>query len=157
MVDTGFGVPVTPAQLQTILGNQPPVAEAVSAAAGAAVVASRTDHTHPRLTSTTVQTLGAGGDVSITFTRSFSKMPGVVCTAYKATDNLPVTFEVKSWLMDGANYAGCVIHGGKAATLPNISGVLLLTNLISALNQFNPFSGDATGTQFSCVAIQASN
>ena len=84
-------------------------------------------------------------------------MPGVVCTAYKATDNLPVTFEVKSWVMSGANYTGCIIHGGKAQTLPNISGIVLLTNLITALNQFNPFAGDATGTQFSCVAIQASN
>lgn len=125
---------------------------------GAAASASRADHVHPRLTSTTVQTLGTGGDVNIVFTRSFSKMPGVVCTAYKPTDNLPVTFEVKSWLQDAQNnYIGCTIHGGKAQTLPNISGIVLLTNLITALNQFNPFSGDASGTQFSCVAIQASN
>ena len=134
-----------------------PAAEQVNAAVGTGDTGARADHVHPRLTSTTVQTLGAGGDVSINFTRTFASMPGVVCTAYKATDNLPVTFEVKSWIMSGANYVGCVIHGGKAQTLPNISGVLLLTNLITALNQFNPFSGDATGTQFSCVAIQASN
>lgn len=139
------------------LANTVPMAETVVAAVGAGDSAARNDHAHPRLTSTTVQTLGAGGDVQITFTRTFSKMPGVVCTAYKPTDNLPVTFEVKSWIMDGANYAGCVIHGGKAQTLPNVSGVLLITPLITALNQFNPFSGDATGTQFSCVAIQASN
>lgn len=137
-----------------------PMAETVTPDVGEGQSAARNDHTHPRLTSTTVQTLGTGGDVAITFTRSFSKMPGVVCTAYKPTDNLPVTFEVKSWAMGGAggtDYLGCVIHGGKAQTLPNISGILLITPLITALNQFNPFSGDATGTQFSCVAIQASN
>lgn len=140
------------------LTSQNPVAEGVNPDPGAAASASRADHVHQRLSSTTVQTLGAGGDVPIVFTRSFSKMPGVICTAYKPTDNLPVTFEVKSWLQDAQNnYIGCTIHGGKAQTLPNISGILLLTNLINAINQFNPFSGDASGTQFSCVAIQASN
>ena len=146
-----FANPPTP------LSSTMPVAEQVNAAIGAGETSARADHVHPRLTSTTVQTLGAGGDVSINFTRMFSTMPGVVCTAYTATDNRPVTFEVESWGMSGSNYAGCVIHGGKAQTLPNISGIVLLTNLITALNQFNPFSGDATGTQFSCVAIQASN
>ncbi|MGI4849521.1 MAG: hypothetical protein ACRYGK_15505 [Janthinobacterium lividum] len=159
MVDAGFGsAPPTLEQLQSILTTQAPPPEAVVATAGAAGQAARGDHQHPRLTSTTVQTLGVNGDVAITFTRSFSKMPGVVCTAYKETDNLPVTFEVKSWMQDAnLNYIGCTIHGGKAQTLPNVAGVVLLTNLISALNSFNPFSGNAQGTQFSCVAIQASN
>ena len=140
------------------LATTAPPAETVSGAVGAGSAAARDNHTHPRLTSTTVQVLGAGGDVMINFTRSFATMPGVVCTAYKPTDNLPVTFEVKSWVQDAQNnYTGCVIHGGKAQTLPNVSNVILLTNLVAALNQFNPFSGDATGTQFSCVAIQASN
>lgn len=143
-----------------LLSSALPGAETTVAAAGVNEAGSRSDHAHPRLTSTTVQTLLIGGDVTILFTRTFTKMPGVVCTAYKATDNLPVTFEVKSWIMGGVGgleYVGCVIHGGKAQTLPSISGIVLLTNLIAALNQFNPFSGDATGTQFSCVAIQASN
>lgn len=140
------------------LTSQAPVPEATAPAVGLAASAARGDHVHARLTSTTVQALGAGGDVLINFTRSFATMPGVVCTAYKPTDNLPVTFEVKSWVQDAQNnYTGCTIHGGKAQTLPNVSNVLLLTNLVAALNQFNPFSGDASGTQFSCVAIQASN
>lgn len=140
------------------LTSTAPVAEGLVAAVGSGSAAARDNHVHQRLTSTTVQTLGTGGDVTINFTRLFATMPGVVCTAYKATDNLPVTFEVKSWIQDAQlNYTGCVIHGGKAQTLPNVSGVLLLTGLVSALNQFNPFSGDATGTQFSCVAIMASN
>lgn len=78
-------------------------------------------------------------------------MPGVVCTAYKPTDTLPVSFEVASWIMSGPNYVGCVIHGDKARTLPAV--LVLLTALIN----FNTNLGDATGTQFSCVAIQASN
>ena len=157
MSDTGFGVPPTPAQLQVLLGDNLPPAEATTAAPGAAVVASRTDHVHPRLTSTTVQVLGAGGNVQVNFTRSFTTMPGVVCTAYKATDNLPVSFEVASWVMSGPNYVGCVIHGGKAQPLPVLTSILLLANLLTALNLYNPAAGDATGTQFSCVAIQASN
>lgn len=140
------------------LTSTPPVTEGVAAAVGTGAAAARDNHVHQRLTSTTVQALGANGDVLINFTRAFATMPGVVCTAYKPTDNLPVTFEVKSWVQDAQNnYTGCVIHGGKAQTLPNVSNVLLLTNLVAALNQFNPFSGDASGTQFSCVAIQASN
>lgn len=151
MVDSGFNGPVTVDQMQAILGNQTPVAEAVSPTPGAAGAASRTDHTHPRLTSTTVQTLGAGGNVTVNFTRTFATMPGVVCTAYKVTDNLPVSFEVASWIMSNGAYAGCVIHGDKSRTLPAV--LTLLTALIS----FNTNLGDATGTQFSCVAIQASN
>jgi len=157
MVDTGFGGQVNAAQLQAVLGDQLPAPEAVAPKAGAAVLASRTDHTHPRLTSTTVQTLGSGGDVPIAFTRSFPTMPGVVCTAYKASDSLPVSFEVKSWVMDGTNYVGCVVHGNKAQALPALTGIVLLLNLIPLLANFNPFAGDAAGTQFSCIAIQASN
>lgn len=139
------------------LSSTPPVAEKVVSAVGAGAAAARNDHAHERLTSTTVQTLGASGNVTVMFTRSFATMPGVVCTAYKPTDSLPVSFEVPSWVMDGSNYIGCVIHGNKAQALPALTGIVLLLNLIPALASFNPFAGAADGTQFSCVAILASN
>jgi hypothetical protein len=134
------------------LTSQTPSPEGVAPSIGAASAAARGDHVHQRLSSTTVQVLGAGGDVQIDFTRLFATMPGVICTAYKPTDNLPVTFEVKSWIQDGQNnYTGCIIHGSKAQTLPAV--IALLGTLVN----YNVFGGSAVGTQFSCVAIQASN
>lgn len=129
-----------------------PAPEGVLPAIGMDDTAARGNHVHQRLSSTTVQVLGANGDATITFTRSFATMPGVICTAYKATDNLPVTFEVKSWVQDGSNnYTGCIIHGSKAQTLPAVIA------LVGTLINYNVFAGSATGTQFSCVALQASN
>jgi hypothetical protein len=152
MSDFGFGGMPSMTQLRTLLTNTSPAPEAVAAATGAGQYAARDDHKHERLSSVTVQTLGANGDQTITFTRSFASMPGVICTAYKASDNLPVTFEVKSWVQDAqGNYTGCVIHGSKAQTLPTVIA------LLSALVGFNIFAGNAVGTQFSCIAIQASN
>lgn len=141
-----FANPATP------LSSGMPAAETVVGDAGTDDTAARGQHTHPRLTSTTVQTLGANGDSTIVFTRTFNAMPGVICLAYKPTDNLPVTFEVKSWTQDGnGNYTGCVIHGSKAQTLPAVLA------LLSVLISYNIFAGNAVGTQFSCVAIQPSN
>lgn len=136
----------------TPLSDALPNSEKVSPDAGDAAQSARADHAHPRLTSTTIQTLGAGGDVQVIFTRSFTSMPGVLCLAYKPTDNLPVTFEVKSWVQDANNnYTGCVIHGSKAQSLPAV--IALLGTLVN----YNIFAGNAVGTQFSCVAILASN
>lgn len=135
------------------LTSTPPVTEGVAAAVGTGAAAARDNHVHQRLTSTTVQALGANGDALVMFTRSFDAIPGVVLTAYKASDGLPVTLDVvaDSWVMVNGKFAGCTIHGSKARTLPAV--IALLTTLIN----YNIFAGDATGTQFSCVAIQASN
>lgn len=158
MTDSGFGSAPTNAQLQSILTTTPPVVEGTSPAVGSGNKASRDDHVHARLTSSTVQTLGTGGNVTVTFTRAFAAMPGVICTAYKPNDNLPVSFEVSSWVRDASNnYIGCVIHGSKAQQLPVLTSILLLGGLTGALTGFNPSAGDAAGTQFSCVAIQVSN
>lgn len=159
MTDSGFGGSgPTNEQLQSILATTPPVVEGTTPAVGKGDKASRDDHVHARLTSSTVQTLAAGGNATVTFTRSFSSMPGVICTAYKPNDNLPVSFEVSSWIQDGnGNYNGCVIHGSKAQQLPVLTSILLLGNLTTALTGFNPYAGSAVGTQFSCVAIQVSN
>lgn len=154
MVDAGFGAQVNDAQLQAILTTQAPPTEAVAAAVGAGLKASRENHVHKRLTSTTVQTLDGSGNATINFTRTFVAMPGVVLTAYKPADNLPITLEVVagSWIMDGnGEYAGCIIHGSRARTLPST------LSLLSALISYNIFAGDASGVLFSCVAIQVSN
>lgn len=133
------------------LTSTAPVQEATAPAVGNAAAAARGDHVHARLTSTTVQALQAGGNATVMFTRSFSTMPGISCTAFKPTDNLPVSFEVPSWIQDAQNnYIGCVIHGSKAQTLPLVIG------LLGTLVGYNAFAGDSTGTQFSCIAILAS-
>lgn len=148
---------VSMAQLQTLLSNNAPPAETVSPAAGAGGMASRDDHKHPRLSSATVSTLNASGEAVIAFTRLFAAMPVVICTLYEAADSQPIVFKVKTWAQDGnGNYTGCTIKGYRSATLPAMSGLTLVTSLVTALGNFNVFGGSAAGAQFCCLALQPS-
>lgn len=146
------------AQLQALLSNATPPGEAVTPVPGSGGMASRDDHKHPRLSSATVQSLNASGEAVITFTRTFSSMPVVICLLYETADNQPVVFKVKSWTQDAQNnYTGCTIKGSRASLLPALSGITLLAGLITALANFNVFGGSAAGAQFCCLAIQPSN
>lgn len=138
-------------QLQALLSNNAPSLETVAPAAGAGSMAARDDHKHPRLSSATVSVLGAAGEVEINFTREFTAMPAVTCLLIEAADNQPVVFKVKSWTMNGPNYAGCIIKGYRMQTLPSV--LTLLTQLVS----FNIAGGMAVGAQFCCLAIQPSS
>lgn len=156
-MDSGFSS--SPAAVaQALLGDQTPSSEGVAAAPGVASLASRVDHKHERLTSATVQTLNAQGEVAIAFTRLFAAKPTVTCTLYEAADNQPVIFKVKTWTQDGGgNYTGCTIKGYRSSILPSLSGVTLLTGLITALTNFNVFGASAAGAEFSCIALQVSS
>ena len=137
-----------------LLSSAVPGPEATNAVIGLSEAVSRSDHRHPRLTSTTTQNLDVAGNATVMFTKVFPTKPGIACTANKITDNLPVTFEVSSWVMGGAGgveYTGCVIHGSKAQTLPAVIG------LLTVLLGFNIFQGNAASVEFSCIAVQASN
>lgn len=148
----------TMVQLQALLSNTPPPGEAVAPAPGSGSMASRDDHKHPRLSSATVQTLNASGEAVIVFTRSFTAMPAVQCLLYELADNQPVVFKVKTWTQDAqGNYIGCTIKGVRSSILPALSGITLLTGLITALANFNVFGGSAAGAQFCCLAIQPSS
>lgn len=138
-------------QLQGILSNSAPPTEAVAAAPGSGDLAARDDHKHPRLSSATVNTLGGNGEVTINFTRKFTAMPAVQCLLIEAADNQPVVFKVKSWIMDGTDYIGCVIKGYRMQTLPSVIG------LVGALVNFNMAAGNPAGAQFCCLAIQPSS
>ncbi len=138
-------------QLQALLSNNEPPSETVAPAPGAGGLAARDDHKHPRLSSATVNVLGANGEVAIMFTREFSAMPAVTCLLVENADNQPVVFKVKSWTMNDQNYAGCVIKGYRMQTLPSV--LTLLTQLLS----FNVVGGVAVGAQFCCLAIQPSS
>lgn len=154
-VDSGFQLPIGTAVL-AILSDQPPATEAVSPAAGAAALASRSDHKHERLTSATVQVLDGTGAATVTFTRAFAALPAVTCLLYEATTGQPVVFKVESWVMTGANYTGCVVRGYRASVLPSLSGILLIGPLLTALANYNVFGGSAAGAQFCCIALQPS-
>lgn len=131
-----------------------PLPEATSATAGAQTQAARGDHVHPRLTSTTVQSTAADGTATIVFTRTFpiAKKPGVVLTAYDANAQ-PITFQVTAFQTDAGvnNYTGCTIKAYRSQTIPQNLATLLLGAV------FNLFGGTVGVTEFSCVAIMASN
>jgi hypothetical protein len=158
MADFGFGGAPTMAQLQALLSNDAPPAEANTPVPGTGGMAARDDHKHPRLSSATVQILDGNGEAVITFTRNFAAMPAVTCLLYEASDAQPVVFKVKTWAKDTqGNYTGCTIRGARASILPALSGIALLTGLVSALANYNVFGGSAAGAQFCCLAIQPSS
>lgn len=156
-MDVGFGGAPTMAQLQAILTTAAPVPEAVAPAVGSGQRAARDDHKHERLTSATVQVLDTNGAATVTFTRSFASLPAVTCLLYEASAAQPVVFKVKDWVKDaGGNYIGCNVMGYRASILPALSGIGLLTGLVSALANYNVFGGSAAGAQFCCIALQPS-
>lgn len=137
--------------LSMILGDATPNSESLSGTAGAAALASRWDHRHPRLTSATYGTLNASGEVTINFTRTFTAKPTVALEYEESTDAQPVILKVKSWITDGSgNYTGCVVKGYRLNTLP--ATITLLTALVS----FSISTGSASGVVVSVIALQAS-
>ncbi len=130
----------------------PPGGETTSAAVGAqANKYALEDHRHPRLTSATIVTLGAGNTATATFTRTFAVEPSIDLTAIAPGGTQPVILQVDSWVQDGNGaYTGCVIRGYRMNTLP--ATIALLTALIS----FSVTSGSASGVRVSVIALQNS-
>ncbi|WP_370309304.1 hypothetical protein [Sphingobium abikonense] len=154
-----------------------PKSEAVNAAKGAQTGRfALEDHQHPRLTSTTIGTIGGSGTATISFTRSFTKEPGMVITEIPGTlppQSMPATFKVESWVREvmtptpSGAYIGCVVRCWRGQLLPTmnqvsvaslLSGVIGgLNTVIAALTGFNVFGASANGTAFSCIAVQRSD
>lgn len=133
------------------LSNAAPSGEAVAAAPGNVGRSSREDHQHPRLTSTTMGTIGAAGTATMTFTRSFASAPGMVFTEINGSATQPAVFKVDSWVMTGPLYTGCVVRAWRSQTIPQN----LVSLLVSAV--FNLFGASANGTAFSCIAVARSD
>lgn len=155
----------------SILADDPPSTESVTAKAGIAPKASRRDHSHPRLSSTfnsaDLGTLDASGDRVIPFTRTFDTPPAIACVLVEEVTAAPVTFKVKSWLKAGAQagtlvawtsgapYAGFILHGDRARGLPALQNILLIGPLITALASFLPYVS-AAGAGFTGFALMSS-
>lgn len=149
-------MPYTPSP--TPLATTAPVSESTIPVIGSVEAAARSDHQHPRLTSTTMVTLDANNEAVVTFTRTFSKKPGLAITFEESVDGMPISFKVKTWATDGSgNYTGCVIKGYRATLLPTLSGIILIGPLISALSNLNIFGGSAQGISVSVIAVQQSS
>ncbi len=112
---------------------------------------SRDDHQHPRLTSTTMATIGPANTVTVTFTRNFINAPGIVFTEINGAATQPAVFKVESWVMTGSLYTGCVVRAYRSQTVPQN----LVNLLLSAV--FNIFGASASGTVFSCIAVARSD
>lgn len=123
-------------------------------------------HSHPRLTSATRATLTQDGTATVTFTRTFSRQPGVVMTEVNASGNQPLVLVVQSFTVESGLYVGAVIKGYRSNPLPSqnqLTVASLLTGIIGSLNAlassltgFNVFGGTAVGAQVSVVAIASS-
>lgn len=147
------------------LSDATPVAEAKTATAGQMPMASRGDHTHPRLTSAANVTLDANGYATITFTRTFASEPVLVFGSL-GTGTGPVPDFRGELIQTGNVYTGVIVYGQRNRALPSITpvntGLLVIGTLITGLNTifasisgFAPFEA-AAGARVSVTAIQAS-
>lgn len=132
------------------LSNNPGLTEAGAGQAGTMPMASRGDHTHPRLSATANGTLNGSGEATVTFTRSFPGKPAVIITYVEASEGQPLVFKVKSWVQAGGTYTGCVIKAYRSQTVPQNLATLLLGGV------FNLFAGSASGVEYNLIAIQPS-
>lgn len=118
--------------------------------------ASRGDHQHPRLTSSTRVALDASGNATVTYTRTFATKPAITLTAINPSGRA-VTLEITNDVVVGGVYTGCVIKGYRSQLLPSLSGILLIGPLLTALGNFDILGGSAAGVEVNVIAIQASN
>lgn len=135
------------------LSDNAPVSEATLSGAGVVGSASREDHIHKRLSSTTVQQTDSNGLKFVAFTRLFPSQPGILCTPHGVSPGgQPLLWEIQSFQQDGSlNYTGCTVQFYRTRTIPQSLATLLLSAV------YNLFSGSVGVTEFTCVAIMASN
>ena len=129
------------------------------------------DHQHPRLTSTTLATLGSNSQVTVPLTRTFTNKPGINLTEIDATSSTqPLVLRAIGWTQDtDGRYTGVTVQGSRAQLLPELSPIssvlALLTNVIGAVNtniltpltKYNIFGGSAAGASISVIAIARSD
>lgn len=150
---------VDPAAVQSavtgMMSNATPSAEVTGGASGASTAIPRDDHSHPRLTSTTMATIATGSTVQVNFTRTFVNKPGMVMTEIEGDTSAsaqPAIFKVQSWVQDGGGlYTGAVVKVWRAQVIPQNLATLLLGAI------FNLFAASVVGTTFSVVAVARSD
>jgi len=154
--------------------NATPKTEMPGGAVGSEVERFATeDHSHPRVTSTTVGTVTTGNTATVLFTRAFVAEPGINYSELPATPDTvappagdtaanaqPTTHKVISWtkgptpLIPTAapgSYTGCTVRVWKAQTVPQNLATLLLGGV------FNLFAASVVGTRFSIIAVARSD
>lgn len=162
------------------LSNDTPQAESKTGSAGSMGKVPHADHQHPRLTSSTAGTTAADGTATMTFTRSFATLPGVVLTAIENTTSAGPSLKVQKWKTKNAQgqlvdrstsqgsaetYDGCVVYAWRGRALPTqqpvnvlslLAGVITgLNSLITALSGYETYV-PAGNVSFTCVAVQSS-
>jgi len=142
--------------MAAILSDAPPMGEAGTPSPGIAAQATRQDHRHPRLSSSTSGTTNGSGEATVVFTRTFDTQPSVIPCAIENNTNPVPAFKVKAFQMNAGKYTGCTIYASRARALPALSGILLVGPLITALAGFLP-EEPAANMGFTIVALQASS
>lgn len=129
-------------------------------------------HQHPRLTSTTIGSLGTNGlSAAMMFSRTFAAEPGTVLTPIRPGGTQPVSLEINAWIMaNGQTYAagqtipanagayvGCIVKGYRGASTTLAAVTVLGVSVAVGSQTINPNSGSVNGVRFSCVVVQRSD
>ena len=108
-------------------------------------------------------TLDATGHQTVMFSRTFSKEPGLTGMAIEDNTNAVPRVKARRGLKaDGSTWAegqgviaGAYLYADRARALPALSGLVLLTPVITALANFLPYEA-AANARFALIAVEAS-
>jgi len=140
-----------PANMGSLLSNVAPVTEGVSASPGAMDLASRSDHVHRRLTSSTAGVTNGTGEATVVFTRTFAQEPGITLMPRELVDGGAIASKVKNWTQDAqGNYTGAVVKFYRIQALPAV------LTLLSGLINFRVDAGTVGALPFTCIAVERS-
>ncbi len=154
--------------------STPPMSERTAAATGSQTTRyALEDHQHPRLTSTTVQSVASGNTADVLFTRAFANEPGIdyqelpptaSTTTPDAADTAgtaqPTQCKVISWTRGptatlptaaATDYTGCKVRVWRGQVIPQNLATLLLGAV------YNVFGAGVVGTRFSLIAVARSD
>lgn len=134
------------------LSNDMPVSEAVTGGSGTGVKASRSDHSHKRLTSVTAHSTAANGEATIVFTRTFAAKPGLTLGAEEDADGGALSWKVRSYTTNAqSQITGCVVKFYRTQPLPAV------LTLLTALLNFRVDAGTVGVVPFTCIAVERSS
>jgi len=137
------------------LSDTVPKIEVNNPQAGVLPEAARADHQHPRPVSATRVTLAADGTATVTYTRSFPTKPVVNLTAINPSGR-QIILEQTTDIQTGGVYTGCTIKGSRTQIIPALTNVLLVTDLVTILANWNPVGTPAAGVEVNMLVVLAS-
>ena len=135
-----------------------PPATALDGVKGVAREYARADHTHAARVQRTTMTTAADGTITWTFARPIvcpaGRVPPISYMVEDAGSPVIVQITGRVFTSDGTNdtHTALTAKAQRSQSILGLGGILLLTNLLTALGAYTPFNAAAVGVKVSLFA-----